>query len=71
VLALNVDAHFDVRADSPRNSGTPYRQLLEEGKLKVPRIVLNRGGDGLEGALQGIDELRANRVSGEKLVYTL
>lgn len=47
------------------------RQLLEEGKLKAPRIALNRGGDGLEGALQGIDDLRANKVSGEKLVYTL
>jgi formiminoglutamase len=34
VLGFNVDAHFDVRADSPRNSGTPYRQLLEEGHLK-------------------------------------
>lgn len=33
-LALNVDAHFDVRADSPRNSGTPYRQLLDENLLK-------------------------------------
>ena len=33
-LALNIDAHFDVRADSPRNSGTPYRQLLEEKLLK-------------------------------------
>jgi formiminoglutamase len=33
VLAFNVDAHFDVRADMPRNSGTPYRQLLEEGKI--------------------------------------
>lgn len=30
LLAFNVDAHFDVRADVPRNSGTPYRQLLEE-----------------------------------------
>jgi formiminoglutamase len=29
VLAFNVDAHFDVRADTPRNSGTPYRQLLD------------------------------------------
>lgn len=29
-LVFNVDAHFDVRADSVRNSGTPYRQLLEE-----------------------------------------
>jgi formiminoglutamase len=28
--AINIDAHFDVRADAPRNSGTPYRQLLEE-----------------------------------------
>jgi formiminoglutamase len=30
VLAFNIDRHLDVRADSPRNSGTPYRQLLEE-----------------------------------------
>lgn len=35
LLAFNIDAHFDVRADSPRNSGTPYRQLLEE-KLIAP-----------------------------------
>ena len=35
-IALNIDAHFDVRADSPRNSGTPYRQLLDE-KLLNPK----------------------------------
>jgi formiminoglutamase len=34
VLAFNVDAHYDVRADIPCNSGTPYRQLLEEGIVK-------------------------------------
>ena len=34
VIALNIDAHFDVRADSPRNSGTPYRQLLEEKRVE-------------------------------------
>lgn len=34
-LAFNIDAHFDVRADTPRNSGTPYRQLLEEGLLRA------------------------------------
>jgi formiminoglutamase len=34
-LALNIDAHFDVRDDKPRNSGTPYRQLLNEN-LIVP-----------------------------------
>lgn len=33
---FNIDAHFDVRADSPPNSGTPYRQLLEE-KLLQPQ----------------------------------
>lgn len=33
-LGFNIDAHFDVRADSPRNSGTPYRQLLEENLIK-------------------------------------
>lgn len=33
-LAFNIDAHFDVRADKTRNSGTPYRQLLEEGKTQ-------------------------------------
>jgi formiminoglutamase len=32
--AFNIDAHFDVRADFPRNSGTPYRQLLDEQLLK-------------------------------------
>lgn len=33
-IAINIDAHFDVRTDQPRNSGTPYRQLLEEKLLK-------------------------------------
>lgn len=37
VLGLNVDAHFDVRADWPANSGTPYRQLLDEGFLAPER----------------------------------
>lgn len=32
-LAFNIDAHFDVRDDLPRNSGTPYRQLLDEKLL--------------------------------------
>lgn len=38
VLAFNVDAHFDVRANEPRNSGTPYRQLLTEGVVKPARF---------------------------------
>src|SRR5690606_33817209 len=32
-IAINIDSHLDVRDDEPRNSGTPYRQLLEEGFL--------------------------------------
>jgi formiminoglutamase len=34
VLAFNIDRHLDVRADAVRNSGTPYRQLLQEGWLE-------------------------------------
>jgi len=32
-LGINVDSHLDVRIAEERNSGTPYRQLLEEGHL--------------------------------------
>jgi len=32
-LVFNLDRHLDVRADVPRSSGTPYRQLLEEGAV--------------------------------------
>ena len=35
VLAFNVDAHLDVRDNPVRNSGTPYRMLLEEGFLSA------------------------------------
>ncbi len=38
VLAINIDAHLDVRADEPRNSGTPYRQLLDEGWVQPPNF---------------------------------
>jgi formiminoglutamase len=33
-IAINIDQHFDVRADEVRNSGTPYRQLLDGNFLK-------------------------------------
>ena len=33
-LAVNVDAHFDVRCAPERNSGTPYRQLLDEKLIR-------------------------------------
>lgn len=34
VLAFNIDRHLDVRTDTPRNSGTAYRQLLEEARIR-------------------------------------
>ena len=33
-LVLNIDRHLDVRSGDQRNSGTPYRQLLEEGLVR-------------------------------------
>jgi Zinc-binding dehydrogenase len=51
--------------------GDVAQQLLVEGKLKAPRVILNHGGSGLENVLKGLDELRGNKVSGGKLVYTL
>jgi formiminoglutamase len=42
VMAFNIDAHFDVRADTPCNSGTPYRQLLEE-RLLLPEYFFEIG----------------------------
>lgn len=33
-IAINVDSHLDVRIAEQRNSGTPYRQLLDEKLLR-------------------------------------
>ena len=43
-------------------------KLLEEGKVKVhpPRV-----GEGLEGVLGGLDEMRKGLVSATKLVYKI
>jgi NADPH:quinone reductase-like Zn-dependent oxidoreductase len=47
------------------------RGMLSRGELKVIRQTVNKGGMGLEGVLFGINEVRNNRVSAEKLVYTM
>lgn len=47
------------------------RGLLEEGKIRPIRPIINRGGAGLEGVLVGMEELKAGKVSAGKLVYTL
>lgn len=41
-IGVNVDAHFDIRIAPERNSGTPYRQLLEE-KLLLPEYFYEVG----------------------------
>ena len=45
--------------------------LLESGKVKPHRPSVNKYGKGLEGVLEGMEAMRAGKVSGEKLVYTL
>jgi NADPH:quinone reductase-like Zn-dependent oxidoreductase len=47
------------------------RELLAEAKIKPVRTIVNRGGSGLEGVLVGLDELKADKISGGKLIYTL
>ena len=41
-IAINIDSHLDVRIAEERNSGTAYRQLLEEGHL-LPRYFYEVG----------------------------
>lgn len=41
-IGISVDSHLDVRIAEERNSGTPYRQLLEEGHL-IPRRFFEVG----------------------------
>ena len=55
--------------DFAANTWVPVvEKLLMEGKIKVhkPRV-----GSGLEKVLDGLDELKNDKVSGEKLVYKL
>jgi NADPH:quinone reductase-like Zn-dependent oxidoreductase len=47
------------------------RELLESGTIKPIKLTVNKTGGGLDGVIMGLDELRAGRVSGTKLVYTL
>lgn len=42
-------------------------KLLAEGKLKPHTVKL--GKDGLEGVLKGLEDMKAGKVSGNKLVY--
>ncbi|KAI0486356.1 GroES-like protein [Xylaria cf. heliscus] len=47
------------------------QELLASGRLTPLKPDVNRGGSGLQGVIHGLDELRNDKVSGTKLVYTL
>jgi formiminoglutamase len=38
MTAVNIDAHLDIRENPLRNSGTPYRQLIEENIVQKQRF---------------------------------
>ena len=45
--------------------------FLQDGRIQPLKAALNKTGSGLDGALTGLKEMEAGKVSGEKLVYTL
>jgi len=47
------------------------RGLFKEGKVRVHKVSLDKYGKGFEGVLKGLDAMRAGKVSGEKLVFTV
>jgi hypothetical protein len=44
-------------------------RLLEEGKIKSHPATVREGG--LEGIVQGMEDIRLGKISGEKLVYVV
>ncbi|ERT01452.1 hypothetical protein HMPREF1624_02701 [Sporothrix schenckii ATCC 58251] len=47
------------------------QKLIDGGKIKPPRVYVNQGGADFEGVLNGLKDLKADKVSGGKLVYTI
>jgi len=62
VLAFNIDAHLDLRADEERNSGTPYRQLMIENHLP-PELLHEIGIQPLANSTAYLDYAHAKRIS--------
>ncbi|KAI0596677.1 GroES-like protein [Biscogniauxia sp. FL1348] len=66
----------EVRADAEKRDFAEWfwgvsEGLLREGRVRPLRPEVNRWGGGLQGVLRGLEDLRAGKVSGTKLVYTL
>ncbi len=62
VAAFNIDAHLDLRADPQPNSGTPYRQLLEE-ELLLPELFHEVGIQPLANSPRYLDYAKERGVS--------
>jgi formiminoglutamase len=62
ITAFNIDAHLDLRSDREPNSGTPYRQLLEEKHL-LPELFHEIGIQPLANSSTYLDYAREQRVS--------
>jgi len=68
-IGVNIDAHLDVRFAERRNSGTPYRQLLDEELLR-PHLFYEVGYQTHFASpiyYRYIQELGVNRISLELL----
>lgn len=62
VLAFNIDAHLDVRADEEANSGTPYRQLLIERHI-LPELFHEVGIQPLSNSSAYLEYAEAKGIS--------
>ncbi|MGH8016098.1 MAG: formimidoylglutamase, partial [Candidatus Zixiibacteriota bacterium] len=61
-VALNIDSHFDVRQTKERNSGTPYRLLLEE-QLLDPKSFFELASQPFANSTVYGDYLKKKRVT--------
>lgn len=66
-FASVLDSSAETRALGQRVWSMSLK-YFEEGKLKTTPIELRKG---LEGALNGIDDLRNGRISGKKIISQL
>lgn len=63
---INVDSHLDLREAEKRNSGTPFRQMIDEGRLK-PECLYELGIQEFANSETYIQYAKKNRIH----VYSL
>ncbi|OWP01255.1 hypothetical protein B2J93_5535 [Marssonina coronariae] len=76
---VGEESYFGPNSISAKSEGFQFgkiswelsRKWLEESKVKVHKPRANKYGEGLDGVLKGLHELRKGKVSGEKLVFIL